>query len=104
MNNMVFTLADIAKKGEFGLPQNQKFSIGSGKFNDIALVDQVGKVGATHLEIENKGDYVEITDLGRVHGTYVNNRPVKAGDTVHVESGDEICLGEKAYKYRLMRM
>tara|TARA_Y100000310_G_C20411409_1_gene682170 strand:- start:395 stop:700 length:306 start_codon:yes stop_codon:yes gene_type:complete len=101
---MGFTLSDIAKKGEFALPQNQRFSIGSGKSSDIVVKGKDGKVNVTHLEIENMGDYCEIKDLGRIHGTYVNNRPVEAGSTVRVESGDEICLGEKAHKYRLMKM
>lgn len=51
------------------------------------------EVSGEHLRLDRRGGALSITDLGSRNGTWINGRPIVAGEAVSVEDGDLVRLG-----------
>lgn len=74
-----------------GNPFAHLISIGRSTANDIAIaVDSVSKV---HGYFAHDGERWGFTDHGSTNGSLLNDRPLKAGETVRLHDGDFLQLG-----------
>ena len=58
-------------------------------------------VSARHCAIHSAGGRLSIVDLGSTNGTYVNQRPVGANQSVNLADGSEIWLGSRNCAFRV---
>ena len=82
-----------AQKGSRFLVTAEGVSIGRSSESSIFLDDVT--VSRAHAQISKSSESFEISDLGSLNGTYVNNGSVKS---VSLKTGDEIQVG----KYHLI--
>jgi hypothetical protein len=57
------------------------------------------KVSARHAEIRSDENGFSITDLGSIHGTYVNGERLNFNSPRLLNSGDSITIGDSVYKF-----
>ncbi len=73
-------------------PWPERISVGRARNNDIVLADSsVSKLHA-HFRCDAGGRYL-VADAGSRNGTLVNARPLAAGETAAVQSGDVVVFG-----------
>lgn len=74
----------------------EKLVLGRGPGADIVIDD--AEMSSHHAAIEFTGDGFRICDLGSTNGTFVNGKPIHAGD---LAAGDRIELGRHLLQLRL---
>ena len=78
------------------------FTIGSSP--DTSLVIDNRKVSAHHAEIRLHEQGFSITDLGSIHGTYVNGERLDFNTLRLLSSGNSIALGDSVFTYEIEAM
>jgi FHA domain len=73
------------------------FTFGSSPDNSL-VIDNI-KVSAHHAEIRSEENGYNITDLGSIHGTYVNGERLDFNSPRLLNSGDSITLGDSVFRY-----
>lgn len=73
------------------------FTFGSSPDNSL-VIDNI-KVSAHHAEIRSEEDGFSITDLGSIHGTYVNGERLDFNSPRMLNSGDSITIGDSVFRY-----
>jgi hypothetical protein len=73
------------------------FTIGSSPDNSL-VIDNL-KVSAHHAEIRPEGQGFSITDLGSIHGTYVNGGRLDFNAPHLLNQGNSIAIGDIIYTY-----
>jgi len=72
-------------------------TIGSSPDNQLVIDDP--KVSAYHAEIRPEGQRYSITDLGSIHGTYVNSQRLDWNTPHPLDSGSSITIGDSTFIY-----
>ena len=75
------------------------FTFGSSPDNSL-VIDNI-KVAAHHAEIRSEDHGSSITDLGSIHGTYVNGERLDFNSPRLLSSGDSITIGDSIFTYDL---
>ncbi len=75
----------------------KKISIGRSEGNDIVL-DFDSLVSRRHAVIEFIEGIYYIRDLNSMNNTYLNNNPLKKGETKKINIGDSIKIGNTEFK------
>lgn len=75
------------------------FTFGSSPDNSV-VIDNI-KVAAHHAEIRSEDNGSSITDLGSIHGTYVNGERLDFNSPRLLSSGDSITIGDSTFTYDL---
>jgi limonene-1,2-epoxide hydrolase len=73
------------------------FTFGSSPDNSL-VIDNI-KVSARHAEIRSDEKGFSITDLGSIHGTYVNGERLDFNSPRLLNSGDSITIGDSVYRF-----
>ena len=73
------------------------FTFGSSPDNSL-VIDNI-KVSAHHAEIRSEEDGFSITDLGSIHGTYINGERLDFNSPRLLNSGDSITIGDSVFRY-----
>jgi limonene-1,2-epoxide hydrolase len=73
------------------------FTFGSSPDNSL-VIDNI-KVSAHHAEIRSEENGFNITDLGSIHGTYVNGERLDFNSPRLLNSGDSISIGDSVFRY-----
>lgn len=61
---------------------------------DVAGFPNSEIVSRIHADIRVEGDAYYIEDVGSANGTYINSKPLSAGDRHRLRAGDRIALGK----------
>ncbi|MGH2498138.1 MAG: FHA domain-containing protein [Ktedonobacteraceae bacterium] len=72
-------------------------TIGSSPDNQLVIDDP--KVSAYHAEIRPEDSRYSITDLGSIHGTYVNSQRLDWNTAHLLDPGSSITIGDSTFKY-----
>src|SRR5436305_11640474 len=75
------------------------FTFGSSPDNSL-VIDNI-KVSAHHAEIRSEENGSTITDLGSIHGTYVNGERLDFNSPRLLSPGDSITIGDSVFRYDL---
>jgi limonene-1,2-epoxide hydrolase len=75
------------------------FTLGSSPDNSL-VIDNI-KVAAHHAEIRLEDNGSSITDLGSIHGTYINGERLDFNSPRLLSPGDSITIGDSVFKYDL---
>ena len=75
------------------------FTMGSSPDNSL-VIDNI-KVAAHHAEIRLEDNGSSITDLGSIHGTYINGERLDFNSPRLLSPGDSITIGDSVFKYDL---
>ncbi|CAI5500795.1 unnamed protein product [Closterium sp. Naga37s-1] len=59
------------------------------------VVIPVPTVSGVHARLENRGDVLVITDLDSTNGTFVDNAPLKPGNTASLAVGSVVIFGDQ---------
>lgn len=78
------------------------FTIGSSPDNSL-VIDNL-KVSAHHAEIRPEEQGFSITDLGSIHGTYVNGERLDFNTLHMLSQGNSIAIGDAVYTYHVTEM
>lgn len=78
------------------------FTIGSSPDNSL-VIDNL-KVSAHHAEIRPEEQGYSITDLGSIHGTYVNGERLDFNTPHMLSQGNSIAIGDIVYTYHVAEM
>ena len=73
------------------------FTIGSSPDNSL-VIDNI-KVSAHHAELRSEENNVSITDLGSIHGTFVNGERLDFNSSQLLNPGDSITIGDSVFTY-----
>lgn len=73
------------------------FTFGSSPDNSL-VIDNI-KVSAHHAEIRSEENGFSITDLGSIHGTYVNGERLDFNSPRLLNLGDSITIGDSVFRY-----
>ena len=73
------------------------FTFGSSPDNSL-VIDNI-KVSARHAEIRSDEKGFSITDLGSIHGTYLNGERLDFNSPRLLNSGDSITIGDSVYRF-----
>ena len=73
------------------------FTFGSSPDNSL-VIDSI-KVSAHHAEVRSEENGFRITDLGSIHGTYVNGERLVFNSPRLLNSGDSITIGDSVYRF-----
>jgi len=73
------------------------FTFGSSPDNTL-VIDNI-KVSAHHAEIRSEENNFTITDLGSLHGTYVNRERLDFNSPRLLNPGDSITIGDSEFRY-----
>jgi limonene-1,2-epoxide hydrolase len=73
------------------------FTFGSSPDN-LLVIDNI-KVSARHAEIRSEENGFSITDLGSIHGTYLNGERLDFNSPRLLNSGDSITIGDSVYRF-----
>ena len=73
------------------------FTFGSSPDNSL-VIDNI-KVSAHHAEIRSEENGFSITDLGSIHGTYVNGERLDFNSPRLLNSDDSITIGDSVFRY-----
>ena len=79
--------------------ETSHFTFGSSPDNSL-VIDNI-KVAAHHAEIRSEDNGSNITDLGSIHGTYVNGERLDFNSPRLLISGDSITIGDSIFTYDL---
>ena len=79
--------------------ETSHFTFGSSPDNSL-VIDNI-KVAAHHAEIHSEDNGSNITDLGSIHGTYVNGERLDFNSPRLLISGDSITIGDSIFTYDL---
>jgi FHA domain len=90
---------DAALRGPFGKTTLEAavLTIGSSPDNQLVVNDM--KVSAHHAEIQPEGQRFSITDLGSIHGTYVNLQRLDWNTAHLLTPGSTIVIGDTTFTY-----
>jgi len=75
------------------------FTFGSSPDNSL-VIDNI-KVSAHHAEIRSEENNFNITDLGSIHGTYVNGERLDFNSPRLLNPGDSITIGDSEFRYAI---
>src|SRR3974377_693885 len=75
------------------------FTFGSSPDNSL-VIDNI-KVSARHAEIRSEEKGFSITDLGSIHGTYVNGERLDFNSPRLLTSGDSFTIGDFVYRFEI---
>jgi limonene-1,2-epoxide hydrolase len=78
------------------------FTFGSSPDNSL-VIDNM-KVSAHHAEIRSEEHGFRITDLGSIHGTYVNGDRLDFNSPRLLNPGDSITIGDSVFTYNIEEM
>jgi len=78
--------------------ESSVLTIGSSPYNSLVL-DNI-KVSAHHAEIRPEEQGYAITDLGSIHGTYVNGERLDFNALRRLNPGNSITIGDSTFTYR----
>ncbi|SRR6266487_1086750 len=78
------------------------FTIGSSPDNSL-VIDNL-RVSAHHAEIRPEEQGFSITDLGSIHGTYVNGERLDFNTPHMLSQGNSIAIGDMVYTYTVAEM
>jgi pSer/pThr/pTyr-binding forkhead associated (FHA) protein len=79
--------------------ETSHFTFGSSPDNSL-VIDNI-KVAAHHAEIRSEDNGSSITDLGSIHGTYVNGERLDFNSPRLLSTGDTITIGDSIFTYDL---
>jgi limonene-1,2-epoxide hydrolase len=79
--------------------ETSHFTFGSSPDNSL-VIDNI-KVAAHHAEIRSEDNGSSITDLGSIHGTYVNGERLDFNSPRLLSPGDSITIGDSIFTYDL---
>jgi len=79
--------------------ESSHFTFGSSPDNSL-VIDNI-KVAAHHAEIRLEDNGSSITDLGSIHGTYVNGERLDFNSPRLLSTGDTITIGDSIFTYDL---
>ena len=79
--------------------ETSHFTFGSSPDNSL-VIDNI-KVAAHHAEIRSQDNGSSITDLGSIHGTYVNGERLDFNSPRLLSPGDSITIGDSVFRYDL---
>ena len=79
--------------------ETSHFTFGSSPDNSL-VIDNI-KVSAHHAEIRSEDNGSSITDLGSIHGTYVNGERLDFNSPRLLSPGDSITIGDSIFTYDL---
>ena len=79
--------------------ETSHFTFGSSPDNSL-VIDNI-KVAAHHAEIRSEDNDSSITDLGSIHGTYVNGERLDFNSPRLLSPGDSITIGDSKFTYDL---
>ncbi|MGZ3628727.1 MAG: FHA domain-containing protein [Ktedonobacteraceae bacterium] len=79
--------------------ETSHFTFGSSPDNSL-VIDNI-KVAAHHAEIRSEDDGSSITDLGSIHGTFVNGERLDFNSPRLLSPGDSITIGDSIFTYDL---
>ena len=79
--------------------ETSHFTFGSSPDNSL-VIDNI-KVAAHHAEIRSEDNGSSITDLGSIHGTYVNGERLDFNSPRLLSTGDTITIGDSTFTYDL---
>ena len=79
--------------------ETSHFTFGSSPDNSL-VIDNI-KVAAHHAEIRSEDNGSSITDLGSIHGTYVNGERLDFNSPRLLNPGDSITIGDSIFTYDL---
>ncbi len=79
--------------------ETSHFTFGSSPDNSL-VIDNI-KVAAHHAEIRSEDNGSNITDLGSIHGTYINGERLDYNSPRLLISGDSITIGDSIFTYDL---
>jgi limonene-1,2-epoxide hydrolase len=79
--------------------ETSHFTFGSSPDNSL-VIDNI-KVAAHHAEIRLDDNGSSITDLGSIHGTYVNGERLDFNSPRLLSPGDSITIGDSVFRYDL---
>jgi limonene-1,2-epoxide hydrolase len=77
--------------------ETSPFTIGSSPDNSL-VIDNI-KVSAHHAELRSEENDVSITDLGSIHGTFVNGERLDFNSSQLLNPGDSIAIGDSVFTY-----
>jgi hypothetical protein len=60
--------------------------------SDISI--EHAAISRSHVRIESNGDWMTLSDLGSRNGTFIGDVPCLPGETMYIDTGDEIFLGD----------
>ncbi|MBY0470779.1 GGDEF domain-containing protein [bacterium] len=87
-----------------GTPQGHRFfltqkemTIGRDPNVEISVADQ--SISRKHAMVTTEKGNVKLTDMGSSNGTFVNDRRVPQGSTVHLAKEDMIRMGNSIFKF-----
>src|SRR5437762_11500911 len=78
------------------------FTFGSSPDNSL-VIDNL-RVSAHHAEIRPEEQGFSITDLGSIHGTYVNGERLDFNTPHMLSQGNSIAIGDMVYTYTVAEM
>ena len=79
--------------------ETSHFTFGSSPDNSL-VIDNI-KVAAHHAELRSEDNGSSITDLGSIHGTYVNGERLDFNSPRLLNPGDSITIGDSVFTYDL---
>lgn len=79
--------------------ETSHFTFGSSPDNSL-VIDNI-RVAAHHAEIRSEDNGSSITDLGSIHGTYVNGERLDFNSPRLLSTGDTITIGDSTFTYDL---
>jgi FHA domain len=79
--------------------ESSVLTIGSSPYNSLVL-DNI-KVSAHHAEIRPEEQGYAITDLGSIHGTYVNGERLDFNALCRLNPGNSITIGDSTFTYEV---
>ena len=79
--------------------ETSHFTFGSSPDNSL-VIDNI-KVAAHHAEIRSEDNGSSITDLGSIHGTFVNGERLDFNSPRLLSTGDTITIGDSTFTYDL---
>lgn len=92
------TLVQMNTGKKFVLPDNSERVLGKGTQVDIIIPNPV--VSREHAKISCSAGRCVLKDLGSKNGTFLNERQLRAGESVQLTSGDYITLGNEILKFK----
>lgn len=69
-----------------------------GRAKSCRLQVQHHSVSRSHARLMNTGESVWLDDLESSNGTFVNDRPVENGNSIHLVVGDVVRFGEVEFR------
>jgi adenylate cyclase len=90
-----FRLVSTSGDQSFELPPGRSVVVGRGVATDIAIYDPT--ISRRHAELTDRGEVIEVRDLGSSNGTCINGSRVATGQ---LQLNDSITFGKVTYRVR----